>query len=312
MWPAGRELLTEARARTRPSGLGECASEDDRCRGDDGDDGVLGSGCPFEVVVEEVVDDAGGEVEGDDEEGAGEDAIEREEVEREAKLGEGYADGDGDEKGAGAGEAALAEELECEEHADGADGEAREEKGIVAGEEDGVEGECDEVGGDGHDEAEGAVELGTNVDGLVFAESDDADAEGGEDGESGAGVAFDGVVDEEGGTEDGEGGEEGGDGGIEGAAGPGWVAPDDAVSAEGDEEGGEPREPWEFGADGDGGDEPGGGDEGEEHDAGERPAPGDGRGGCCCQGVTPRRTRALRGRRFRRRCATRAAPARLR
>lgn len=62
------------------------------------------------------------------------------------------------------------------------------------------------------------------------------------------------------------------------------MAPDDAVGSEGDEEGGEPREPWEFGPDGDGGDEPGGGDEGEEHDAGEGPAAGDGRGGCCCQG----------------------------
>lgn len=155
------------------------------------------------------MDDAGGEVEGDDQEGAGEDAVEREEVEREAELGEGYANGDGDEKRARAGEAAFAEEFEREEHADGAHGEACEGKGIVAGEENGVEGECDEVGGDGHDEAERAVEVGTDVDSLVFAESDDANAEGGEDGEGGAGIAFDGVVDEEGGTEDGEGGEEG-------------------------------------------------------------------------------------------------------
>ncbi|WBL36235.1 hypothetical protein O0235_01105 [Tepidiforma flava] len=70
--------------------------------------------------------------------------------------------------------------------------------GVVAGEEDGVEGEGDEVGGDRHDEAEGTVEAGADIDGLVFAEGDGADGERGEGGERRAGIAFDGVVDEQG------------------------------------------------------------------------------------------------------------------
>ena len=53
---------------------------------DDRHEEVLGCRRPFEVVVEQMVDDACGEVEPDNEQRAGEETIEREEVEGAART----------------------------------------------------------------------------------------------------------------------------------------------------------------------------------------------------------------------------------
>lgn len=219
----------------------EKAGDDHGGGGGNGNDSVFGSGVPLKVVVEDVVDEPGSEVETNDEQRSAEQGIERKEVEDEAKFSDGEADSDCEQDRAFAEEAVFAQELESQHSRDEHDGCCTKQDVDFGAHKHRIEGKGGQICGHGKAEAQGTVATGCKVNGLVFSMSDEADCERRRDGGQGAGIAVQRFVDEKAGPEHCEGREtEVKERGPGPAIVPGGMAANDAVGPKSSNRGSEP------------------------------------------------------------------------
>src|SRR5262245_1115734 len=109
----------------RRTELAQHAAADDDGEAGGGHQQELADDGGIEVVAQVVLDNARGDVEDKQQENAGEEALERDEVEHPSRLANDDADAAGEDKRAEGVGLGLAEDLDSEQHADEADRECR-------------------------------------------------------------------------------------------------------------------------------------------------------------------------------------------